>query len=82
MNPEDIQYIYCAVCLDVQQQLEAAGQQVQLAITIVDGTAACEEHRRRVKGYDNAVRGARRHLERVANGDSYPQRGGYNATRR
>ena len=68
-NPEPLttancQIIYCAVCLEVMRELEAKGQVPQMAITIVDGTATCEEHRRRIDGYANAVRGARRFLTR------------------
>lgn len=70
--PAWYQYIYCAVCLEVQRELEEAKKQVELAITMVDGTAVCEEHRRRVKGYDNAVRGARRFLQRE-NGTYQPR---------
>lgn len=69
--PAWYQYLYCAVCLEVQRELEEANKQVELAITMVDGTAVCEEHRRRVKGYDNAVRGARRYLQRE-NGTAPP----------
>lgn len=60
----DLQYIYCAVCLELQD----LGKQHDLAITIVSGTAVCEDHRRRVDGFHNAVRGARRFLERGAEG--------------
>lgn len=70
--PAWYQYVYCAVCLEVQRELEEAKKQVELAITVVDGTAVCEEHRRRVKGYDNAVRGARRFLQRESG--TYQQR--------
>lgn len=59
-SQSDIQYIWCAVCLEINRELEAAGKTPQLAITIIDGTAACEEHRRRVDGYAQAVRAARR----------------------
>ena len=62
--PDWYQYIFCAVCMECQD----LGKTPELAITIVDGTAVCEEHRRRVDGYANAVRGARRFLQRDENG--------------
>lgn len=72
----DIQYIWCAVCLEINRELEEAGKSPQLAITIIDGTAACEEHRRRVDGYANAVRGARRFHQRDNGGTSNYSRQG------
>jgi anthranilate/para-aminobenzoate synthase component II len=61
LTQDQLQYIFCAVCLDCQDLLEAKGQEVQLAITIVAGTAACEEHRRRVSfNYGQVVSNARK----------------------
>lgn len=73
VNTTDLQYIWCAVCLEVQREMEANGQTPNLAITFVDGTAVCEEHRRRVNGFTQAVLGARRYHTRDSN-DSYPRR--------
>lgn len=71
VTQDQLQYLYCAVCLECQ---DIEGVEVQLAITIVDGSAVCEEHRRKVKGYDNAVRGARRFYQQ-RNDPSYQPRG-------
>ena len=72
--PDWYQYIWCAVCLEIERELAEAGKTPQVAITIIDGTAACTEHRRRVDGYANAVRGARRFHQRDQNGFSAPPR--------
>jgi len=48
LTQEHLQYLYCAVCLECQDVLPA-GQTPQMAITIINGTAACEEHRRRCR---------------------------------
>jgi len=47
VTPDDLQYLYCAVCMECQDLLSAKGREPQVAITIVNGTAVCEEHRRR-----------------------------------
>jgi len=60
LDTDNCQYIYCAVCLEIQQELASKGQQPQLAITLVYGTACCDEHRRRVDGFGQAVFGAKR----------------------
>lgn len=73
--PDWYQYQYCAVCLEVQRELEAKGEPVQLAITTVYGTAVCEEHRRRVDGFGQAVFGAKRFLGRDERGGFQTRRG-------
>jgi hypothetical protein len=60
LTTDNCQLIYCAVCLEVQSELAAKGLDPQLAITLVYGTAVCEEHRRRVDGFSQAVFGAKR----------------------
>jgi hypothetical protein len=56
---EQLQYLYCAVCLETQD----LKPEVSMAITIVNGTATCEEHRRRVAfSFDSVVRNARKFL--------------------
>lgn len=64
IEPTDLQYIWCSICLEVNDDLTAAGKQPQVAITITRGEAVCEDHRRRVDGFGNAVRAAKRFLER------------------
>ena len=59
LTPDHIQYLYCAVCLECQD----LGKEPTLAITIVNGTSACEEHRKRVAfSFDSVVRNARKFL--------------------
>lgn len=59
LTADQLQYLYCAVCLETQD----LKPDVALAITIVNGTAACEEHRRRVAfSFDSVVRNARKFL--------------------
>lgn len=43
VETSDLQYMYCAVCLEMQDL-----KQPEMAITIVNGSAVCEDHRRRV----------------------------------
>jgi hypothetical protein len=68
VEPADLQYIYCSVCLELHEALEAAGEQPKVAITITRGEAVCEDHRRRVDGFTSAVLGAKRFLERQNGG--------------
>lgn len=63
VDRSDLQYLYCAVCLELQD----LDRTPELAITISSGIAVCEEHRRRVDGFTAAVRAARRHIERGNN---------------
>lgn len=61
ITDDQLQYLYCAVCLECQDILQSQGKEVQLAITIVNGHATCEEHRRRVSfGFSDVVRNARK----------------------
>jgi L-asparaginase/Glu-tRNA(Gln) amidotransferase subunit D len=75
LTTDNYQIIYCAVCLEVTQELSAKGRVPEMAITIVRGTAVCEEHRRRVDGFDQAVFGAKRFLTRDDRQASYGPRG-------
>jgi hypothetical protein len=68
LTTDNCQIIFCAVCLEIQRELAETGGSPQMAITIVDGTACCEEHRRRVDGFAQAVRGARRFLSKGQDG--------------
>jgi hypothetical protein len=74
VNPDEApawyQYIYCAVCLELQD----LGHTPAVAITIARGHAVCDEHRQRVDGLGGAVRGARAFLSRQQNGDRPPRR--------
>ena len=42
LTTDNVQYLYCAACLEMQDL-----KTPELAITIVNGHAVCEEHRRR-----------------------------------
>lgn len=71
--PDWYQYIYCAVCMECQDLIA----QPQLAVTIVNGTAACEEHRRRASfNFGSVVSNARKFYQegprsaRTGNGSS------------
>lgn len=63
VTQDQLQYIYCAVCMECQDLLAAKSETPQLAITIVNGHAVCEEHRRRANfNFNTLVSGARKYL--------------------
>lgn len=73
----DLQYLYCAVCLECQDLLREKGKEAQVAITIVNGHAVCEEHRRRASySLGQVVTGARKYLQ-----EGPRQRNNYGARR-
>jgi hypothetical protein len=75
VSPDDLQYIYCAVCLECQDLLQAKGKEAQVAITIVNGTAVCEEHRRRANfSFGQLVSNARKFYQ----DGPRPRNGGHN----
>lgn len=58
VTSDDIQYIYCAICLECQDL-----KQPELAITFVNGHAVCEDHRKRANyGFNSIVAGSRKYL--------------------
>lgn len=53
----DLQYLYCAICMECQDLIP----EPQLAITIVNGHAVCDEHRRRASfSFGSVVSNARK----------------------
>ena len=57
LQQADLQYLFCAVCLECQD----LRPEPQLAITVVNGMAVCEEHRRRANfSFGSIVSNARR----------------------
>lgn len=62
LNKEDIQYIYCAVCLECQDL-----KTPEMAITFVNGHAVCDDHRKRANyGFNSIVAGSRKYLSNGA----------------
>jgi|LakMenE01Jun11ns_1017448.scaffolds.fasta_scaffold9063037_1 hypothetical protein len=58
ITPEHIQYLYCAICMECQDL-----KQPELAITIVNGHAVCDDHRKRANyGFNSIVAGSRKYL--------------------
>jgi hypothetical protein len=60
----DLQYIYCAPCLEMQDI-----KPPEVAITIVNGHAVCEEHRRRTTNLNigSVIGASRKHMQEPRN---------------